>query len=362
MIEYRTVGGSAAASEGVLNGLVTPFNIWTNIGDVKRGGFKERISPGTFAKTLQERDVVLINNHDTGQPMARTSVKDGPGSLSLTEDSSAGLRARAIPVDTSYARDVMALAEAGVVRGMSFGFEVIKDSWTDDEGRASNAQVGTQRTIHEVRLFEVTTTAFPAYETTELSARDAISAAREGRAAKEPKPYGDVKYADSKNGKYPVDTEKHAKAAWAYINVPKNADEYPLNGVTLESVRDEIKKALEHFGVEISEDERTLWAWLTETRSGVPGPAHTDDGDAPDYSGDGDKSGVRTCAECGTRHDCKPSQVDIDDAPNNGLQGADLMQDPTRTSEPAETTRDEESEEEYRAEIERLVAEAIRTR
>jgi HK97 family phage prohead protease len=177
-IEYRSLGGSASASEGVLRGLVTPFNVWTPIGDKKRGGFDERIAPGTFAKTLQERDIVLINNHDTGQPMARTSIADGVGSLALREDPSAGLRALAKPVDTSYARDVMACADAGVTRGMSFGFEVIKDEWTDDEGRASNPQTGTKRTVLEVRLHEVTTTAFPAYTTTSLSARDSVNAAR----------------------------------------------------------------------------------------------------------------------------------------------------------------------------------------
>jgi uncharacterized protein len=376
-IEYRTAGGSATASEGVLNGLVTPFNVWANIGDVQRGGFKERVAPGTFAKTLQERDVVLINNHNTGQPMARTSVKDGPGSLTLREDASAGLRARAVPVETSYAKDVMALADAGVVRGMSFGFEVIKDEWTDDEGRAALPSNGTRRTIHEVRLHEVTTTAFPAYATTELSARDTVNAARgveEARAAKasyadtntcgecgatsqydafcsgcgsamsepkggvkfcsscgskrdaghvceqraaDPKPYGDVKYADPKNGKYPVDTEKHAKAAWAYINVPKNADEYPLNGVTLESVKDEIKKALEHFGVEISEDERTLWAWLTTRDSSNPdGPADT----------------TVKCVACSDEHDCIPKGSDGDGDSDADDQVID------RSSEPVSTT------------------------
>ena len=269
MIEYRAVGGSATATEGVLNGLVTPFNSWTTIGDVKRGGFKERIAPGTFAKTLQERDVVLINSHDTAQPMARTSIKDGPGHLALLEDTDAGLRARAIPVQTSYARDVMLLAEAGVVAGMSFGFEVIKDDWTDAEGRAMTPSTGTHRTIREVRLFEVTTTAFPAYGDTNLTARDTINAARGVEERANPKPYGDVEYADPKNGKYPIDDEEHAKAAWAYINVPKNADEYPLNGVTLESVKDKIKAALHKFGVEISEDERTLWLWMTETRDEV---------------------------------------------------------------------------------------------
>jgi hypothetical protein len=37
-----------------------------------------------------------------------------------------------------------------------------------------------------------------------------------------PKPYGKVKYADPKDGKYPVDTEGHIRAAWSYINHPDN--------------------------------------------------------------------------------------------------------------------------------------------
>jgi phage head maturation protease len=37
-----------------------------------------------------------------------------------------------------------------------------------------------------------------------------------------PKPYGNVEYADAKNGKYPIDTAAHIRAAWSYINMPKN--------------------------------------------------------------------------------------------------------------------------------------------
>ncbi len=39
-------------------------------------------------------------------------------------------------------------------------------------------------------------------------------------------PYGDVTYADPKNKKYPVDTEAHIRAAWSYINMPRNAGQY----------------------------------------------------------------------------------------------------------------------------------------
>lgn len=171
MIEYRTGTGDVGGEGDTLHGLVTPFMTWTTIGDVKRGGFKERIAPGTFKKTLQERDVVLIHNHNTAWPLASTFVPDGTGHLDLREDTSTGLRADAKPVQTSVGKDVLLLANAKVMRGMSFGFEVIKDSWTDDEGNPSDEMRGTQRTVQEVRLHEVTTTAFPAYLTSELSAR-----------------------------------------------------------------------------------------------------------------------------------------------------------------------------------------------
>ncbi len=190
-IEYREVRAEPMTAVGdTLYGLVTPFNTETVIGDLKRGGFYEQIAPGAFTKTLAERDVVMINAHDTSMPLCRMSVPSGEGSLTLTPDPAAGLRAVGVPVQTSYGQDVLRLAATGVIKGMSFGFEVLKESWTDDQGRASNPQVGTHRTIQEVRLHEVTTTAFPAYPTTELSARDSVAAARgiqadrtEGRAA-----------------------------------------------------------------------------------------------------------------------------------------------------------------------------------
>ena len=47
------------------------------------------------------------------------------------------------------------LARTGVVKGMSFGFEVVRDAWTDAQGRAKTPSTGTHRTINEVRLHEV---------------------------------------------------------------------------------------------------------------------------------------------------------------------------------------------------------------
>jgi len=69
------------------------------------------------------------------------------------------------------------------------------------------------------------------------------------------KPYGDVTYADPKNGKYPLDTEAHCRAAWSYINMPKNAAMYPLNGVTLSEVKDRIMAACKKFGIDVSDGD-----------------------------------------------------------------------------------------------------------
>ena len=69
------------------------------------------------------------------------------------------------------------------------------------------------------------------------------------------RPYGDVTYADPKNGKYPIDTEEHARAAWSYINMPKNAAMYPLNGVALSDVKARIKAACTNFGIDVSDGD-----------------------------------------------------------------------------------------------------------
>lgn len=69
------------------------------------------------------------------------------------------------------------------------------------------------------------------------------------QAATDPKPYGNVKYADPKNGKYPIDTAEHVRAAWSYINMPKNAAEYSSG--ELAQIKSRIKSAAKKFGIKI---------------------------------------------------------------------------------------------------------------
>ena len=117
--------------------------------------FIEQIAPGAFRGSLKLRnDIKILWNHDTGSILGSTRA----GTLSLTEDDR-GLRVSAQLPNTSLGRDTAELLRRGDVDSMSFGFSVPKngDSWSPD---------GTQRTLNQVRLHEVSIVAFPAYSAT----------------------------------------------------------------------------------------------------------------------------------------------------------------------------------------------------
>ena len=124
--------------------------------------FVERIAPGAFGKSLRnrKRDIRLYVNHNSDLVLASKRS----GTLMLSEDDR-GLRVEATLPDTSYANDLRALMQAGVVDRMSFGFTVPRggDRWNGD---------GSERELREVVLHEVSVvTGFPAYEQTQAAVR-----------------------------------------------------------------------------------------------------------------------------------------------------------------------------------------------
>lgn len=72
--------------------------------------------------------------------------------------------------------------------------------------------------------------------------------------AEKTQPYGDVTYADpgyrDNKKRYPIDTPEHIRAAWSYINVPKNAGEYTPEQV--KAIKEKIVAAAKKAGIEIS--------------------------------------------------------------------------------------------------------------
>lgn len=115
--------------------------------------FTERIAPGAFTRSLKSRNNILMYwNHDAGEVLASTRA----GTMQLSEDER-GLKVVADIAPTSRGKDVKVLLERGDIQSMSFGFSVIRDSWNED---------GSERTLHSVRLGEVSLVANPAYTAT----------------------------------------------------------------------------------------------------------------------------------------------------------------------------------------------------
>jgi HK97 family phage prohead protease len=126
------------------------------------GLFIESISPGAFRKTLIERDQVALWDHDTGKPLARKSA----GTLELSEDETGLAVVIRMSPDIEWQSGAYQSVKRGDVTGMSFGFEVVKQTWTEGKNGALD-----RRDIQEVRLYEVSPATIPAYEGTNLQAR-----------------------------------------------------------------------------------------------------------------------------------------------------------------------------------------------
>lgn len=129
------------------------------------GGFRERIVPGAFAKTLREkRAIKMFLNHNSDIVLASTHR----GTLRLTEDER-GLLAEADLPDNEWGRPVADAVRRGDINSMSFGFQSIRNGVSKDED-----DVVEQR---EVRLWEVSpVTAWPAYPQTSASVRELAEA------------------------------------------------------------------------------------------------------------------------------------------------------------------------------------------
>ena len=120
----------------------------------------ESVAPGAFTETLSG-DIRALVNHDTTLVLGRTKA----GTLELREDSH-GLwgRVKVNPNDRA-AMDLYERVKRGDVDGCSFGFDILDEETEFTEG-------GIHWTIKQVKLYEVSCCTFPAYEETNISARE----------------------------------------------------------------------------------------------------------------------------------------------------------------------------------------------
>lgn len=128
--------------------------------------FVEVISPGAFRNSLENNTIKALYNHNPDYVLGSTKS----GTLKLEEDD-IGLRFELDLPNTQIANDLYEGVKRGDIDGVSFGFRVKEDKWTEvkmDDGWK------TIRTLREIDLIEISPTAFPAYEQTEVDCRSLV--------------------------------------------------------------------------------------------------------------------------------------------------------------------------------------------
>jgi uncharacterized protein len=149
-VELRAVGGRKLAGYAATFG--TPATI---------GAFTESIRAGAFAASLRnpKADILALMDHAPDKVLARTAN----GSLRLSEDA----RGLAFELDvpaTTAGNDALAMVEARLAGGCSFGFRV-----------PSGGEAWPSRNVRELRAVELVeisiVSAHPAYGQTTISAR-----------------------------------------------------------------------------------------------------------------------------------------------------------------------------------------------
>jgi len=169
-IEKRFINAELRAEsqgdEMALVGYASKFN--TQSEDL--GGFRETVMPGAFARSIREgADVKFLKNHDPSLIFGRTKA----GNLKLEEDG-VGLRFRVVLPPTQAARDLYTEVKQGLISNCSFAFTARDQSWEDV--RSDNGDMYASRKLMDVDLMDCSAVTYPAYNSTEVSARELRSA------------------------------------------------------------------------------------------------------------------------------------------------------------------------------------------
>lgn len=129
-------------------GLCCPFGQPATVGGFQR--YTETIRRGAFARTIAERGAgkvkFLAQHQHDALPLGRAEL--------LREDAR-GLYGEFRVSKTVAGDEALELIRDGALDAMSIGFRPVRDQWSADRSRVERV---------EVRLFEVSAVAFPAYE------------------------------------------------------------------------------------------------------------------------------------------------------------------------------------------------------
>lgn len=176
--------------EKIITGKPIVYNSRTDM-----GYFDEIIDMGALNAT-DLTDVRFLVNHDTSMiPLARSRRNNGNSTMKLSVDMQ-GMNIDFIKLDTENnvtARALYSAVERGDISGMSFMFSVDDEEWENLE-----SEHPTRRIKKIGSVVEISAVTFPAYEATEIYARNK-EALENARSA--------LDSARQRNAKQSVDTD-----------------------------------------------------------------------------------------------------------------------------------------------------------
>lgn len=189
-VDFTLTGDEERSADGgdagrTLEGYAAVFDQDTEINSWE-GHFSERITPGAFKKTLAERTPVMQFNHGHDPRFGQLPI----GVYKEAREDDKGLFVRGPLFE--HAEPIREAIREGAVTGMSFKFGVVRETWTDKDGKEITSKRELQdllwgdgrdingeqrgplrRTIKEVRLAEAGPVVNPAYSQTSVAVRSA---------------------------------------------------------------------------------------------------------------------------------------------------------------------------------------------
>lgn len=132
------------------------------------GYFDEIIERGALDKT-DLRDVRFLVNHDTNKiPLARSRNNNKNSTMQMSvDDNGMAIRVNLDVENNAEARALYSAVKRGDISGMSFMFNIDGEEW-----EALESEHPTRHITSISSVVEVSAVTFPAYEATEISARD----------------------------------------------------------------------------------------------------------------------------------------------------------------------------------------------
>lgn len=167
VLDFRALQPDGQDDKKSLEGHAAVFNSITNIG----GWFNEVIERGAFDGCDLD-DVLFFVNHDTSKiPLARSRRNNGNSTMQLKVDNTGLFMHADLDVDNNpEARQLYSSVERDDIDGMSFMFRVAEDRWED-----LDTEMPTRHILKIAKAFEVSAVNWPAYEDTDINARDKVA-------------------------------------------------------------------------------------------------------------------------------------------------------------------------------------------